>query len=298
MNSELRSILLSGTLIVLLSQCGLFEPSRDETHGSPEIEFIVSGGFWGGIIEHLIVSKKGVVTLKSGYPELSLSLTKAQHDSILALILQIRELERTSYFFSQHVADDIEIEIRIDQKTFLASYSYIYDHREEQGIDLVYLAVDTLHDLKVYTYEQSAPWIGLVFDAAPAQSIYTVGDTIKVIYSLSNPTGHSRALLFPHQNKIRFQAEGGNCSGYCYLYPSPSQELVDDSPPSSINIESGKSWQMVFPWAQPYEDHHGVETILEPGTYEIGMNMANGNFNPKYASIEVIESITPNDNLE
>jgi len=292
MKTKFQTLCLYIIILITLSHCGLFEPSTNDDSSPPEIEFIVSGGFWGGIIEHLTLSEQGVVTLKTGYPELGLVLTKAQHDSILSYIIAVRNLDRTEYLHPGGGDDLIDIEIRINQKSYLAHYSYLYDHRNEPRIDVVYKAMDVLHDLNDFTYEQSAPWIGLIFDAFSMQEQYTVGDTVEVVYSLDNPTERSRALLFPHQYQILFQAEGGSCSGYCMLYPIPDERYSSDSPPSAINLDPGESWQMVFKWSQPFIDQHGEEMILEPGVYEIGMNMANGNFHPVFDSFEIVESMT------
>ncbi|MFC1500806.1 hypothetical protein ACFL6T_07320 [Candidatus Zixiibacteriota bacterium] len=295
MKPALGSILLICFLSVSQTQCGLVDSSHDTS--IPEIEFIVSGGFWGGTIEHLTLDRQGLATLKSGYPELILELTTIQHDSILAVLAGIRELKRKEYFPDQMVSDDINIEIQIGSKIFHASEWYIYEHRSESGIDIVYQAVQTLHDLSMYTYQEAAPWIGLIFSAYAIQPTYVRGDTIKVIYSLSNPTDEERSLLFPHQYKIRFQAEAyGGLGGYFHLYPDPELVQRDESAPCSITIQPGDSWHMVFSWSQPYVDHNGNNMILEPGVYSLGMNMANGNFDPQFSTVEVVNSSVPTSN--
>ncbi len=272
-------------LAATLSGCGLFDSAGTDLR----VEYMVSGGFsgWGPFMEHLVVADPGVVTYKTGYPELTLELGQAKYDSIRTRIIGLYYLTRTRYFWPGAVRDDVDFEIRVRSKTFRGSTSYLYDQRDSPEFVVVYVALETLHDLVRYTYKHAAPWIGLQFEAASLQSQYALGDTIKVLYTLRNPTAIPRNLPFPHQNQMRFQASGGDCASYyCYLVPDPN--LRDDSPPSIINLPPGDEWHEVLIWAQPFTDPHGEERVLQPGQYRIGMYMDNGYFPAQWDSIEIV----------
>ncbi|MFC1530166.1 hypothetical protein ACFL41_02525 [Gemmatimonadota bacterium] len=294
MRRLLQLVLLLFIISVSVSNCGLFDPGDDGTR--PEVEYRWWGGFAGGVYEDLVISKEGSITKKTGYPELTLSLSAVEHDSIFTLVKGILQYPTDRFLASANVNDDAYFDIRIGSKEFRISEFFLREHGDDPAAEAAGVAIHTLNDLGSYTYLQCAPWIGLVFSAAPSQTVYTVGDTINVIYTLNNPTEKTRSLLFRFQYQIRLTVTGPDFSGTWYVFPSSTQELQewrDNLPPSKITLEPGESWQTTYSWPQPYIDHHEEVRILEPGIYQLYMRMLNGNLGLQNASIEIIDSPNP-----
>jgi hypothetical protein len=272
---SIRYTIIVSIVAFVVSSCDIINPDAAlKLEGETYILYVASGGFAGGVLEKLSITKDGLATNEMTTPELRYQLTPDEHDELLVLFNEFNSLPES--FEDTVCADDILYEVTLhqnDQAKTVAIWGCTFAELKKTDPAVMKLSkiISVLRELAKMIYEKKAPWLGLEADCFIDDDTFGVGETIMVTCRIMNPTDNERMLYFAGDHKIAFRAARPSISGFSYWHP-------EHNPPESDNLKTmtfvpGEEKVLTYTWDMIYEWDDGKPIALEPDRYFMSIRL-------------------------
>ena len=276
---------MNRTLLSLALWSSLLVPSCDTGQGPSEtaagsIEYILSGGFGGGVRTRLTIDQGGHVTLHSSYPPLEDNLKPDEHLQLMSYFADIWRLPDT---IPGGCIDDFGFSIRWTDnrgtKTVRIDGCALNPTNGSHPFPTLESIFQILNNLADRVHEQKSPWKGITVVFSIDKNSYRLDEPVRFSYLLKNPTAQDRSLFFRHADQFWFSVSKSIDPGFDYTYPSSSVHLeysTDTSSPSSSVLRPGEEKELVYLWDHSFTRTGGTSGTLSPGYYHVRMGLLAG----------------------
>ncbi len=259
----------------VVSGCDIINPDAAlKLDGETHIQYVASGGWGGGVLEKLSITKTGLATNEMTTPELRYQLTPDKHDELLVLFDEFHTFPES--FEGTQCLHDMYYEITVyyeSEAKVVSIYGCTLQELKKTDPAVMKLSkiISALRELAQMIYEKKAPWLGLEVDFFIDGDTFGVGETITVTCRIMNPTDKERILYFAGDHKIAFRAARPSKSGYSYWHPEHNPPESDDL--KTMTFAPGEEKVLTYTWDMIYEWDDGKPITLEPDRYYMSIRL-------------------------
>ncbi len=298
-------------LVIILCGFGIYMSSCDTvssrdinseeneliSNNESSIKFTVSGGITGGLLKKMIIDSTGTVILpvtRRIYPELKQQLTPEGYGMLVEAFENFVDIsESLPDTVVNRCSDDVYYEIELSNHDIVSSYTSsgcsLFYGSDSSFVEMKEL-VDILDTLYDNVYENQIPWKGLTGEFTIDSDSYALGEPIKMIYTIHNPTSKNRGLYFRGEVQTYFQLYKQNTPSFYFLNPDFDDREIGE--PSKILFNPGETKIIETVWDQMVKTNEG-EIPLEIGRYRINLNMFSGGFSSSWGVIDIFDPSIP-----
>ncbi|MGE5796260.1 MAG: hypothetical protein ACM34O_16035 [Ignavibacteria bacterium] len=270
--------------------CDTAEPPDEEN--IPAINYVLSGGFTGGIRTKLNINPDGEALLESNYPPLKLQLSKNEHADLLRSFRGFGEFPEE---FQNSCIDGLIFTIKLETASYSKQVAIDQCTLMHQESDPIIAQIDNiigeLNLLAKKIYDTQAPWKGLTAEFSIESDIYGLDEPISLHYKITNPTSQQRALYFRNPDQFWFRLYKENFPGFSYFYSCPLN-YGDSNAESQILLEPGETKENTIVWDQHIHTDE-TDSAAGIGYFILNMNIFNSEFETKYYRFEIVDRNIP-----
>lgn len=261
------------------------------------IKFTVSGGITGGLLKKMVIDSTGTVTLpvtRHLYPEIKQQLTSEGHGMLVEAFENFAEIsESLPDTVVNRCSDDVYYEIELSDHDIVTSYTSsgcsLFYGSDSSFVEMKEL-VDILDTPYDNVYENQIPWKGLTKEFTIDSDTYALGEPIKMIYTIHNPTSKNRGLYFRGESQTFFQLYKQNTPSFYYI--NPDFDDREKGEPSEILFNPGETKVIETFWDQIVTTNDG-DIPLEIGRYSLSLNMFSAGFSSSGGVVDVFDPSIP-----
>ncbi len=300
---SLKTIAFLLIAVVLFNSCDTTNSSGLELDENETIAinglsltYTRSGGAIGGLIKKMVLDSTGVVILPDRYPELRQQLTQ---DAYEKLAKNFEDFVDNSQSIPDSAvstcSDDVLVEIEWKYKNesnkFRTIGCLLYNYNSVDSSTIAVRSfIDILDTIYGNVYETQIPWKGLTSEFSIESDTYALGESIKMIYKIHNPTTKERGLYFRGKEQTYFTIYRENVPNFYYRYPD--YKVSDMGEPSEILFAPGETKIIETEWNQIMETKDG-DIPLDIGRYRINIHMSAGGLRQGGGNVDIVDPSIP-----
>ena len=165
---SIRYILIFLIAVFVATGCDIINPeASSKLEGETHIQYIASGGWGGGVLEKLSITRDGLATNEMTTPELRYQLTPDEHDELLVLFDEFHTFPESfeGTVCIHAVLYEITVYYEGESKVVSIYGCTLYELKETDPV-VMKLAkiISALSELAKMIHEKKAPWLGLEAD--------------------------------------------------------------------------------------------------------------------------------------